>query len=339
MTLYRFLCPIKPYKSCRKSKTHNNNRPKSLSTEQTNDDNNNPHQNHHSNTASISNGLDTPYRYVLENYSALEGDELSVFYGDIVLYLYTDIVEDQSWSFVRCLRKNEEGYVPSKILSTQPNQLLNGMKKKLPSSRKGSIMNHAHSETNTNKILGHSYRTCHSSGEHAELRQPERLRVEQSTNFDLVNSLQSSCGCQTVQKYPNWSYNNLDFCKPHNTIEHNSKRFNYQVFTRTELGLYLVLYNFAAKEEDDLNVERGEFVTVLNKDDDNCFWVRRSDQAEGFVPANFICSYERIRPILDKINSTRTMKSFNRNECPTYINHDPDRDNSWTNQSSTDKHL
>ena len=39
-------------------------------------------------------------------------------------------------------------------------------------------------------------------------------------------------------------------------------------------------------------MNRGEFVTVLNKDDADWFYIRRADGSEGFVPSSFLCPAE-----------------------------------------------
>ena len=54
-------------------------------------------------------------------------------------------------------------------------------------------------------------------------------------------------------------------------------------------GRYIVLYSFVARDENDVSVERGEFVTVLNRDDPDWYWVlRHCDGNEGFVPSGFV---------------------------------------------------
>ena len=54
-------------------------------------------------------------------------------------------------------------------------------------------------------------------------------------------------------------------------------------------GRYIVLYPFSARDENDISVERGEFVTVLNREDPDWFWVlRHCDGSEGFVPSSFV---------------------------------------------------
>ena len=59
-------------------------------------------------------------------------------------------------------------------------------------------------------------------------------------------------------------------------------------FHKEPNGRYIVLYTFIARDENDLSVERGEFVTLLNRDDSDWFWIVRSDGQEGFVPSAFI---------------------------------------------------
>lgn len=48
------------------------------------------------------------------------------------------------------------------------------------------------------------------------------------------------------------------------------------------------MYTFIARDENDVSVERGEFVTVLNREDPDWFWIIRSDGQEGFIPSGFV---------------------------------------------------
>lgn len=41
---------------------------------------------------------------------------------------------------------------------------------------------------------------------------------------------------------------------------------DYLPFSKDPSGRYIVLYTFIARDENDVSVERGEFVTVLNKE-------------------------------------------------------------------------
>ncbi|XP_054722761.1 SH3 domain-containing protein Dlish-like [Uloborus diversus] len=60
-------------------------------------------------------------------------------------------------------------------------------------------------------------------------------------------------------------------------------------FFKDPAGRYIVLYTFIARDENDVSVERGEMVTVLNREDPDWFWIVRSDGQEGFVPSAFVC--------------------------------------------------
>ncbi|XP_054156348.1 SH3 domain-containing protein Dlish-like [Oppia nitens] len=65
-------------------------------------------------------------------------------------------------------------------------------------------------------------------------------------------------------------------------------------FFKDPAGRYIVLYTFIARDENDVSVERGEFVTVLNKDDPDWYWIVRCDGQEGFIPSGFVCSADMI---------------------------------------------
>jgi len=66
-------------------------------------------------------------------------------------------------------------------------------------------------------------------------------------------------------------------------------------FFKDSYGRYIVLYSYHAQDENDLSVERGQCVTVLNKDDPEWFWVVRADAQEGFVPAGFVYPLDAIQ--------------------------------------------
>merc|ERR1719309_195553 len=66
-------------------------------------------------------------------------------------------------------------------------------------------------------------------------------------------------------------------------------------FFKDSYGRFIVLYSYHAQDENDLSVERGQCVTVLNKDDPEWFWVVRADAQEGFVPAGFVYPLDAIQ--------------------------------------------
>lgn len=58
--------------------------------------------------------------------------------------------------------------------------------------------------------------------------------------------------------------------------------------TKVSFGRYLVLYDFEGYYEDDACVRQADIVTVLNIDDSDWYWIRKTDNSEGFVPSNFL---------------------------------------------------
>ena len=77
-----------------------------------------------------------------------------------------------------------------------------------------------------------------------------------------------------------------------------------ETFEKRPLGNYIVLFAFDAAQENDLPVRPGEFVTCLNKDDPDWYWVVTRDQDEGFVPSNYLCDVKgpELQQDLDSYN-------------------------------------
>lgn len=286
---------------------NNNNNSQSNNNNNTNC-NSNSNSVHHNN---INNHIDNqliatsnPCRYVIDHYSAVEEDELSVSPGDIVFLKSTDRDSTgRDWSYVVSLDSFLKGYVPSSILSIEPpkrNHIVEP-KKKLPRS----IINHHNITPNQHHL--HNSHNHHNFSSH---------RTQQHT---LQNHLQQ----------------NLIDAQNHHNIPYETSKFT--LFSRENFGLFMVTNNFIAREENDLSVRPGDYITVLNKDDDDWYWVRRCDDSkEGFVPSKFICDYEQVKAFLNKGNSTVTMKSSNQNDVHTYINHKiPDKESLNTDQQSS----
>ena len=73
------------------------------------------------------------------------------------------------------------------------------------------------------------------------------------------------------------------------------KKSNNTFIIQEATGRYIVLYNYTAQDENDLTVERGQCVTVLNCDDPDWFWVSQFDGRDGFVPSGFIYPLDAIQ--------------------------------------------
>ena len=59
-------------------------------------------------------------------------------------------------------------------------------------------------------------------------------------------------------------------------------------FVTRPRSMLRVMYDFRAREENDVSVRRGEMVTVLNKDDQDWWWVENCKLQQGFVPKSYI---------------------------------------------------
>uniref|UniRef100_A0A1L8DMH2 Putative sorbin and sh3 domain-containing protein n=1 Tax=Nyssomyia neivai TaxID=330878 RepID=A0A1L8DMH2_9DIPT len=86
-------------------------------------------------------------------------------------------------------------------------------------------------------------------------------------------------------------------------------------FAKDPSGRYIVLYTFIARDENDVSVERGEFVTVLNREDPDWFWIVRSDGQEGFIPSGFVYPADNV--LQGKTNVPTNNNTIPSQNCPT----------------------
>ncbi|XP_031548905.1 uncharacterized protein LOC116286511 isoform X2 [Actinia tenebrosa] len=66
------------------------------------------------------------------------------------------------------------------------------------------------------------------------------------------------------------------------------KKMNVSHFRKCNDMYMLVLYNFFAQDENDINVYKGDIVRVLNRDDRDWWWVATRSGCEGFVPSSYL---------------------------------------------------
>ncbi|XP_064082814.1 SH3 domain-containing protein Dlish-like isoform X2 [Macrobrachium nipponense] len=88
------------------------------------------------------------------------------------------------------------------------------------------------------------------------------------------------------------------------TVQSGSATPDIHPFFKDPAGRYIVLYTFIARDENDVSVERGEFVTVLNREDPDWYWILRSDGQEGFVPSGFVYPADVIQDHLEQGGAT-----------------------------------
>ena len=61
-------------------------------------------------------------------------------------------------------------------------------------------------------------------------------------------------------------------------------------FRKFENDAGMVLFDFQAADENDVSVQRGEVVTVMNREDSDWWWIMRDDGEEGFIPSSYVSS-------------------------------------------------
>lgn len=90
------------------------------------------------------------------------------------------------------------------------------------------------------------------------------------------------------------------FREPRESFSWDSVRFSERQ------AMLPVLFDFEACDDDDISVSRGELVRVLNKDDEDWWWVENEYRDQGFVPRSFLwpCGcYVCQRFILEKVSN------------------------------------
>lgn len=194
---------------------------------------------------------------VLHDFTPCVDDELEVKRGQVVNILY----RENDWVYVIGQDSRQEGFIPFSYcapFNTQDQDV--NVKKKLP--RDGQIG----VGTDLSNLDG---KNPLQSGLHL----PEMLLNASSVPGDpsLCLTIDESGGLQTSHSQASLS-SDTDFLP----------------FAKDPSGRYIVLYTFIARDENDVSVERGEFVTVLNREDPDWFWIVRSDGQEGFIPSGFV---------------------------------------------------
>jgi hypothetical protein len=115
-------------------------------------------------------------------------------------------------------------------------------------------------------------------------RQAEPKRI----TFKHVSS-DSDSGCEQTTKDPKQTITKDVKMAAKTPSQKTQLSTSIETFEKRPLGNYLVMFQFEAGQENDLSVCPGEFVTALNKDDPDWYWVKTRDDDEGFVPSAYLC--------------------------------------------------
>lgn len=192
---------------------------------------------------------------VLHDFTPCVDDELEVKRGQIVNVLY----QENDWVYVIASENGQEGFIPHSYCAPYSSQLaelaISVKHKKLPREAESIDLRPCSPSMHNS----HKTREVHSDTESYA-----------GTQNKLSNA---QGGCPQLNSLSTTS---------------SSSSPNVHPFFKDPAGRYVVLYTFIARDENDVSVERGEFVTVLNREDPDWVWILRSDGQEGFVPSAFV---------------------------------------------------
>ncbi|KAK3870194.1 hypothetical protein Pcinc_009605 [Petrolisthes cinctipes] len=203
---------------------------------------------------------------VLHDFTPCVDDELEVKRGSVVNVLY----QENDWVYVIAEHGQQEGFIPHSYCApygSQLGELTINHKKKMPRDHSSMEGGGGGLDTDHNTTIG----TINSGGTDSE-----------SYGGKLIGGPPNRTSDSSVQS---------GSATPDNNIH---------PFFKEAAGRYIVLYTFIARDENDVSVERGEFVTVLNREDPDWYWVLRSDGQEGFVPSGFVYPADVIQDHLEQ---------------------------------------
>ncbi len=209
---------------------------------------------------------------VLHDFKPCVDDELEVRQGQRVTLLY----RENDWVYV-IAGDNREGFIPN-VYCVPIGSSVDDLR---VHSKKPSSL--------TNNQTNNSNRYYDSSAPYipGQLNRSSSLSLPSINTHILAHRNERERHTSQTDRSSNSDTPLLQY-----TDEPTYVNVDVQHFTKKHRGRYIVLFSFKAEEENDICVERGEFVTVLNKDDPDWFWISRSDQHEGFVPSKFLCPAE-----------------------------------------------
>ncbi|KAL1139086.1 hypothetical protein AAG570_009147 [Ranatra chinensis] len=217
---------------------------------------------------------------VLHDFTPCVDDELEVKRGQVVNILY----RENDWVYVIADDSRQEGFIPHSYCTPYNSQLgelaMNNVKKKLPrtTSDDGNETNpDIHRDITVIVLGGGDTSDCESYG-----KKTGTVGGQQAPNITSSQASLHSASSSQPDVHP---------------------------FFKDPSGRYIVLYTFIARDENDVSVERGEFVTVLNREDPDWYWVLRSDGQEGFVPSGFVYPADVIQGHINQMNNNHNVNT------------------------------
>eukprot|EP00095_Tigriopus_kingsejongensis_P000979 maker-scaffold39_size501901-snap-gene-1.16 protein:Tk00979 transcript:maker-scaffold39_size501901-snap-gene-1.16-mRNA-1 annotation:"PREDICTED: uncharacterized protein LOC100875476" len=245
---------------------------------------------------------------VLHDFTPCVDDELEVKRGQIVHVLY----QENDWVYV-ISEENKEGFIPHSYCAHFGSQLAGlalNVKKKLPRDAsapfglggsgggpgKSTSMNGLPQMGLTSPGLPSSA----SSGKPPQLdltsgtattASSKALEQTDSDNSSLlrqnhpmgpgsVPGMLSTNGHRSHQSQPLPLPHN-DPSRSNSLMSETSSQPDIHPFYKEPAGRFIVLYTYQAQDENDLSVDRGQCVTVLNSDDPDWCWVSNSSNGNS----------------------------------------------------------
>lgn len=223
---------------------------------------------------------------ILHDFTPCVDDELEVKRGQVVNILY----RENDWVYVIGLDTRLEGFIPHSYCTPYDSQLAElAIKKKLP--RNGGCNNKSSIDArhDCNLIGGDFSDSC--------LVDTVGKKLPSATTTTAAETITN-----TVVAIPTSSPTSINSCSEPDML---------MPFAKDPSGRFIVLYTFIARDENDVSVERGEFVTVLNREDPDWYWVVRSDGQEGFIPSGFVYPADNI--VQSRLTSATIVQNTQKN--------------------------
>nr|CAG4651920.1 EOG090X083C [Triops cancriformis] len=238
---------------------------------------------------------------VLHDFTPCVDDELEVKRGSVVNVLY----QENDWVYV-IAENQREGFIPHSYCATYGSHLGDiaiNVKKKLPREpnlidKGGGGGGGANATTITNTTANTTMASTGENDHNTTIGTINSNGAESDNDsYGGTKSLLPTTSSAQIQILPPQSNFGSNHTSPRHlpsqqsstqSLNSQSSQPDVHPFFKDPSGRFIVLYTFIARDENDVSVERGEFVTVLNREDPDWYWVVRSDGQEGFVPSAFV---------------------------------------------------
>merc|ERR1719369_2020751 len=233
------------------------------------------------------NGLSPENKMVaLHDFTPCVDDELEVKRGQVVHILY----QENDWVYV-ISEETKEGFIPYSYTAPFGSQMAGlalNVKKKMP--RDHSLVDQGGGRIRmTEQMMESDHNTTAATTNTTSISTMSGGKVNQGLEQSDSDSFQDSSLKLNVRSGgPSQS-------RSSSLLSESSSQPEIHPFFKDSHGRFIVLYSYHAQDENDLSVDRGQCVTVLNKDDPEWFWVLRANGQEGFVPAGFVYPLDAIQ--------------------------------------------